>query len=148
MKTQIITIAIAFLLSFNVSFAKSNTINATPDQLTVNALFEAANFESSLDIQEWMTSDIHWNKNLAIPAINVQVEEEAALEIESWMTDNNLWQPKQSQTNSKKEIVINGITFKIYDYNNDKEQALTVEAWMVNDKLWKRYQFENEVAKK
>ncbi|MBN2806949.1 MAG: hypothetical protein JXR22_09840 [Prolixibacteraceae bacterium] len=146
MKTQLLTLAFAMMIFSNVLLAKSSKLHATPDQVSVNVLLDETAFEASLDLKEWMTNDEQWSKNAELPVLDTVVDEEAALEIEPWMTDNKLWEPKRSVVYSNNSITINGIVYKIYDYNNDREPALNIEAWMVNDKMWKRYKFENTFA--
>lgn len=148
MKTQLFTLAFAMMISINGLFAENSKLNATPDQVTINELFAVSSEEASLEIQDWMTNNEQWNKNMELPVIDTVLEAEASLEIESWMTDNKLWQPKSTITFSGNSININGVVYKIYDYNNDKEQPLNIESWMLNDKMWKRYKFESTLAKK
>jgi hypothetical protein len=147
MKTLILTFAFAMMISTNGLFAKNNHLNANPDQVSLSNLVLETTLEGSLDIKDWMTNDEQWNKQMDLPVIDTVVDEEAGLEIEPWMTDNKQWQPKPAVTYTKNTININGINYKIYDYNNDKELPLNIEAWMVNDGMWKRFKYENTFAK-
>ncbi|MBN2806301.1 MAG: hypothetical protein JXR22_06555 [Prolixibacteraceae bacterium] len=146
MKTQLLTFAFAMMISINGLFAENKHLNATPDQVSINELAVETSFETGLDIKDWMTNDEQWNKQVDLPLIDTTVEEEASLEIEPWMTDSKQWQAKPAVTCTTNTININGIEYKIYNYNNDKELPLSIEAWMVSDRMWKRYQYENAFA--
>lgn len=137
MKTQLFTLAITFVLSFNTLFAENNNASTTPDQVPVTDLtwVDETN-EESLTIQEWMTSDKDWDKTYQLPALDTTVETEEELTIEPWMTNTELWKVKQTVQFSNSTITINGVTYKIYNHNNDVESPLNIEAWMTNDKLW------------
>jgi len=137
MKTQLFSLTIIFVLSFNTLFAESNNSSTTPDQVPVSKIIgEIETSEASLRIQEWMTNDKQWDKYVEKTMLDTTLEREEELTIEPWMTNSELWKVKQTVKYSNSTITINGVTYKIYNYSNDKEDQLKIEAWMTNDKLW------------
>ena len=66
--------------------------------------------ENSLEIENWMTNEVTWSFELGLEEVT-----EAGLELESWMTSEETW--------NKNEL------------NN--EAALTIESWMTDSNIWK-----------
>ncbi len=96
----------------------------------------ASNFESTLQIENWMIDETVWNTN------SIFIEEtETDLELEHWMTKTESWNFNISlveEAETALEIEDWMICDKICHKNTtNDEPELNVECWMMNDNLWK-----------
>lgn len=66
--------------------------------------------ENSLEVENWMTNEVTWSSELGLEEVT-----EAGLELESWMTSEETW--------NKNELCY--------------EAALTLESWMTENNIWK-----------
>ncbi len=98
------------------------------------------NIESTLQIENWMTSDAVWNSNTLKTTDFVQ-EAEAGLELENWMTNSETWNANYNfveETETGMSLENWMMNEKIWDLNSmDIESELLVENWMTDNSNWK-----------
>jgi len=70
--------------------------------------------ETSLQLENWMTSEAVWNTS-SLSYLDFALETEANMEIESWMTSETIW--------NAEEVI--------------KDEKLLLENWMVDSEVWK-----------
>ncbi len=94
------------------------------------------NFETTLQVENWMTNETIWNRNTTFILDLVQ-ETETSLQLENWMTSAESWNHsfnfiQESETDLKLE---NWMTCN-NNWNVKSEAELTVENWMMNNVNW------------
>lgn len=98
------------------------------------------NIETTMQLENWMTSETIWNTNSIANSEFVQ-ETETSLEIENWMTSEATWNGSQSfveETEAGMQLESWMTNENIWDLKEmNTEEKLKVEAWMVNNKVWK-----------
>lgn len=100
---------------------------------------ESIEIETTLQMENWMLSDLVWNKTSLKIAEFIQ-EAEPSMELENWMTDSESWNLNNDffeETDMVLELegwMTNDATWNTI--NIDNEPKLTVENWMVNDSIW------------
>ncbi len=108
MKTTLKQIAAG---TFIVLLVLAGNVKAAETELKASALEIT---ETSLQLENWMTSEVIWNTN-SLSSLDFALETEANMEIESWMTSETVW-------NAEEKI---------------KDEKLTLENWMVDSEIWK-----------
>jgi len=97
------------------------------------------NIETTLRLENWMTSETIWNKN-SISMVNFFEESEMGLELENWMTSEEIWNGSNQfieETESGMEFESWMTSEKTWNLKNRSiEKKLTVESWMLNNKVW------------
>lgn len=110
MKTTVKQLAagtfIALILLVGNSYAKGTEVKASSHE----------NFETSLQIEKWMTDEVVWNHASAGFSFIAQ-ETETTLGIENWMTNNGIWNFNHS-------------------FTEETEIGLEIENWMTSEKTW------------
>ena len=108
MKTTLKQIAAG---TFIVLLVLAGNVKAEGTELKTSALVIT---ETSLQIENWMTSEAVWNKN-TLSYLDFALETEENMEIESWMASETIW--------NVEEII--------------KDENLLLENWMVDSEVWK-----------
>jgi len=108
MKTTLKQIAAG---TFIVLLVLAGNVKAAETELKASALEIT---ETSLQFENWMTSEAVWNTN-SLSSLDFALETEANMEIESWMTNETIWNAEQ--------II--------------KDEKLIIENWMVDSEVWK-----------
>lgn len=108
---QLTTIAfIAFLFLIGNVNAKGTEVKALLKE----------SFDTKLQLEDWMTDELIWNKNQD-SFIYLAEETEPEMKIESWMINDKNWD-------------INKTNIQV----QDKDEELAFEDWMKNEKIWNK----------
>ncbi|WP_297089486.1 hypothetical protein [uncultured Draconibacterium sp.] len=138
MKTRINLKAVALMIG--VALAIGN-VNAT-EKVTKASSHENI-IETSLLLEDWMTSEAIWNTSDAIQFVDAQEE---MLELENWMTNSEIWDVANVWSNLETEAgleleewMTNDVAWEVNNgpaYETEYEDNLSLENWMVNDTIW------------
>lgn len=96
-------------------------------------------FETTLQVEKWMTDEFIWNTDL-ISFIEIGQETEANLEIENWMTSLETWNFETGifeETDENMELESWMTSEETWNVEKtDTESKLAIESWMINDSIW------------
>lgn len=109
MKTTFNKLAAVVIFAF---ILLAGNVRAEGNDVTASSLENAT--ETSLQMENWMTSDSFWSISTSESFI---LNSEAGLEMENWMTSDSTWEVK------KQEVA-------------ETENSLQIEDWMTNNKIW------------
>ena len=98
------------------------------------------NIETTLQLENWMTDESLWHKNLCSHN-RFHEATENSLEIENWMTNAETWNFEFSFLQvTEAELELEGwmTSEKTWNTNELKDEtALTIESWMTDSSIWK-----------
>jgi hypothetical protein len=95
--------------------------------------------ETSLQLENWMTSETIWKTN-SISMVEFIQETETGMELENWMTSEKVWNENQlfKQETESMLVLENWMTSETtWDLKKaNYETKLGIESWMLNNKAW------------
>ena len=118
MKTQLFfsAIIISMLITFSGKVNAKEVLRPNENSLA-SPKIEQLEFESDLQIENWMVNEDLWNKSEFL--FNLPETPEADLTIEDWMHSDSFF-----KINKQTE-------------NEDSADRLTLESWMTDNNIWR-----------